>query len=116
MEDKNKGLIEYKKNSIIFRVINFFKSILFKNKILIQDESESTIIEEKKQVENEEISLSKEVIDFNKIEYDMDKNKFFKTYNEFKNNRVKINDIGLYDIIRINKMIEEERLFYINKK
>ena len=123
MENKGKELIEYKKQSIISKVFNFFKNIFSKkeNNISNVSEFESNIERNNAYLKKESISnietnnfiIPKEITSENNSNINQEnetneKERFFKIYNDFKENRLKIEDVGTYDILRIQKMLEEE--------
>lgn len=126
MENKGKELIEYKKQSIISKVFNFFKNIFFKkeNNISNVSDVESNNAYLKKEsisnIETNNFIIPKEITSCNNaIENksninqenetnENEKERFFKIYNDFKENRLKIEDVGTYDILKIQKMLEEE--------
>lgn len=129
MENERKDLIEYKKQSIISKIFSFFKGIFLKKKF---NESDISKIEDTNEITNDyktdeivsqnvvkdfiipqEIS-SKNVVkaeEFSKNQEDeqCEKDRFFKIYNDFKENRLKIDEVDTYDILRIQKMLEEEK-------
>lgn len=123
MENKGKELIEYKKQSIISKVFNFFKNIFSKKENNISNvlEFESNIERNNAYLKKESISnietnnfiIPKEITSENNSNINQEnetneKERFFKIYNDFKENRLKIEDVGTYDILRIQKMLEEE--------
>lgn len=99
----NKSLIVKKKNSIFDKIISFFKSIFHKkvdSKEVEPKEVEN--INEKNNIEN----VAKEE-NTNEIEK-MNKEKFFKLYEDVKNEKINIEDLSISEIIVINAMLKEE--------
>ena len=120
--DKNKSLIEYKKESIVSRVINFFKSIFQKNKINTIENNNNNIIDNKTDVIsssnklNVEKELDGKIVEIEDRSIESDKAEFFKVYNDFKERKIAINELSFYDVIRITKMFNEENNIYIKAK
>lgn len=99
----NKSLIVKKKNSIFDKIISFFKSIFHKkvdSKKVEPKEVEN--INEKNNIEN----VAKEE-NTNEIEK-MNKEKFFKLYEDVKNEKINVEDLSISEIIVINAMLKEE--------
>lgn len=120
--DKNKSLIEYKKESIVPRVINFFKSIFQKNKINTIENNNNNIIDNKTDVisSSNKLNVEKELevksVEIEDKSIESDKAEFFKVYNDFKERKIAINELSFYDVIRITKMFNEENNMYIKAK
>ena len=120
--DKNKSLIEYKKESIVSRVINFFKSIFQKNKINTIENNNNNIIDNKTDVisSSNKLNVEKELdgksVEIEDRSIESDKAEFFKVYNDFKERKIAINELSFYDVIRITKMFNEENNIYIKAK
>lgn len=120
--DKNKSLIEYKKESIVSRVINFFKSIFQKNKINTIENNNNNIIDNKTDVisSSNKLNVEKELevksVEIEDRSIESDKAEFFKVYNDFKERKIAINELSFYDVIRITKMFNEENKIYIKAK
>lgn len=120
--DKNKSLIEYKKESIVSRVINFFKSIFQKNKINTIENNNNNIIDNKTDVisSSNKLNVEKELevksVEIEDRSIESDKAEFFKIYNDFKERKIAINELSFYDVIRITKMFNEENNMYIKAK
>lgn len=125
MENERKDLIEYKKQSIISKIFSFFKGIFLKKKF---NESDISKIEDTNDYKIDEIVSQNVVKDFiipqeissknvvkaekfskNQEDEQCEKDRFFKIYNNFKENRLKIDEVDTYDILRIQKMLEEEK-------
>ena len=99
----NKSLIVKKKNSIFDKIISFFKSIFHKkvdSKEVEPKEVEN--INEKNNIEN----VAKEE-NTNEIEK-INKEKFFKLYEDVKNEKINVEDLSISEIIVINAMLKEE--------
>lgn len=99
----NKSLIVKKKDSIFDKIISFFKSIFHKkvdSKEVEPKEVEN--INEKDNIEN----VAKEE-NTNEIEK-MNKEKFFKLYEDVKNEKINVEDLSISEIIVINAMLKEE--------
>lgn len=99
----NKSLIVKKKNSIFDKIISFFKSIFHKKVDSKEVETkEVENINEKNNIEN----VAKEE-NTNEIEK-MNKEKFFKLYEDVKNEKINVEDLSISEIIVINAMLKEE--------
>ena len=99
----NKSLIVKKKDSILDKIKRFFKSIFHKkvdSKEVEPKEVEN--INEKDNIEN----VAKEE-NTNEIEK-MNKEKFFKLYEDVKNEKINVEDLSISEIIVINAMLKEE--------
>lgn len=99
----NKSLIVKKNDSIFDKIINFFKSIFHKKadiKNIKLKEVEN--ISEKNNIEN----VTKED-NTNEIEK-MNKEKFFKLYEDVKSEKINIEDLSISEIIVINAMLKGE--------
>lgn len=125
MKDENKALIELKKESLFSRVVSFFKSIFFRKRNVQKNESdqienfdiESKSVEEKEFIDVEKTNSGDLHIKNNmeSAKLENEKEQFFKLYNDFKSKKLKFGDVDLYDMIRISKLLEEEREIYIKK-
>lgn len=129
MENERKDLIEYKKQSIISKIFSFFKGIFLKKKSNVSDiskiESQNEIRNDYKINENisqkeekdfiipQEISsrtvVKTENSNITQENEQSEKERFFKMYNDFKENKLNVEDVCTYDILKIQKMLEEEK-------
>ena len=109
---ENKDLIEYS-GGLFSRIKEFFKKIFARkkqteeiyNEVIEQDFSNAnetnesngnTIIEVQENTEIEGVKALTE------------KEEFFKVYNDFKNGKISGEDLPLSQLLRINKMLDEE--------
>lgn len=96
MEDKNNGLIVVAK-TFFKKVKEFFLNLLKKEDKKIE---ESTI--EEKEVETEKSEVTK-------VEDNLEeKEKFFKKYEAFKNEKIDVSELSGSELIKMNAMLEEE--------
>ncbi len=128
MENK-KALIEYKKESIVSKFINFFKSLFFRNKNIqaedrknIIDNNMNSIFFSNESEKNTKLKASMQIDSniendkINEVNKESDKDNFFRIYRDFQAGKLTINQVSLYDIIRINKIQEEENKLYLKSK
>ena len=100
MENQNK-LIKYNKENILHKIFNFLKGFFKK---------------EQEHAQTNNINTDESFNDRLHVELKKgnEKNMFFKYYDDYKNNKIKSNDIPLAILIRINKMLEEEIKIKVN--
>ena len=100
MENQNK-LIKYNKENILHKIFNFLKGFFKKEQEHAQTNNINT-----DETFNDRLHVE--------LKKGNEKNMFFKYYDDYKNNKIKSNDIPLAILIRINKMLEEEIKIKVN--
>ena len=106
--DDNKQIIEYKKENIFSKFFNWCKGLFIRKKG-VESEVEIEHFEDDTNYDQKIIPKKNE----KKIS---EKERFFKLYNDYKNNRISEKDISFFDLVRINDMINEEKEIYKRKK
>ena len=121
----NKDMIPYKGiKGVLIRIHNWFKSLFGKKEGILekrteeekieksQNEKASSSIEENRKENNEEVQNGKALDDSEKVTEGtykpLNKEEFFKVYQDVKDGKVKLDDLPFYEVMRINKIATDE--------
>ena len=91
-----------KSKSLFKKILLFLKRIFGKNDTKLLSEGKENL----NNSEAKQVSVEKQKIDF--ITLKNEKDDFFKIYNDIKNGKLKIEELSMFDLIRVNVMLKEE--------